>query len=280
MAAIAGLLVIIGVSGLIQADATKRLWTSNRTRVEQRYYGASVDSLIAQRDDDRSLTQRRARISPPVDYVSTDVNDFHYGVVFYTGRSSVIGYVNLKGTETYQLIRTQMDIPGETGASTRAFWSAAGMVIEGRADTIPDPEATKACATEFDCGDDIVVEPMEYGTYGHFVYRLTASATVAVMLNEAHYSGWRAVLCDAESPQQCRSVPTVRGTSGQITLELPEGDWLLKLDYRLPGQGIAWLLFVLGALMAAAAGVWVEVTARRISSRDPGSCTTQPLLRC
>ena len=251
---------LVVISGVTQANATKMLWTEDRTVVEHAYYGASVDDLVARRDDNREFAQRPSRISPPPFYNHVDVNDFHTNAVFYSGRSSVIGYLNLKATETYQIIRLQIDIRGDHGLHASAFWSAAGMVIEGLPDTMPDPDATEACATDFVCGDNLAVEPLSYETSGHFGYHVTVSAPTAVMLNEAHYSGWQAVLCDANATNNCQNLATARGTSGQITLDLPEGDWTLTLDYRLPRQQTAWFLFYLGVFAALAAGAAVAVS--------------------
>lgn len=265
-AVVAALGALTVASGVVQAAATSELWVNDRVQVERETYGATVSELLGQRHDG-ALVQRPARLPTPAEYTGPEAVSSKYGAVFYSGGSSVVGYINLRGTETFQMVRQQLEAPEPLGGDTRRFWEAAGMVIEGAPESMPTAAATSLCAESGECGEHLTALPVAYGTDGHFVYDLDAAAAVPVMLNEAHYRGWHAQLCSRADLRECRTVVTERGAAGQVTVQIPKGEWRLSLDYRLPGQRTAWLLFVGGLAGAGSCGGALTLSAGRARRR-------------
>ena len=261
----ATLVILATLSGVTAVFSSTYDWRTDRVAAEESYYGEAVDEMIADgaaiEGDVESV--RPERIAAPAEITGPDSVDPKYGSVFYTDETSVVGYVNLRGTETFELVKQQLGAEGEVGVNTLAFWQAEGMVIESLPDTVPTVAAIDMCLDTGQCGGSLVVEPVDYDEGGTLVYDLTLIADVAVMLNEAGYEGWTAELCAADAASDCTSIETVRGTSGQITLDVPEGEWRLTMEYRLPGQDLAWILFAAGSFVAIALGALAFVIDRR-----------------
>jgi hypothetical protein len=271
---VAALLAIAVASGALSVNSTHDEWGTGRSAAEARYYGASVDSYVADRDAAPDYLKQRPERVPAfgpglTDQVTTLGANFDLGRVFYSGDIGVDGYVNLRGTETFELVKQQLNAEGYVGYNTRAFWNAAGVAIEGAADSIPLEADVVLCETTGDCGPNLEATPVAYDADGYLAYDLRAGANIAVMLNEAGYTGWQATLCRASDKLGCESVPVVRGTSGQMTLAVPAGDWRLEVRYELPGMPLAWMLFGGSALVLAALSlVAVVLRVRRRTSDD------------
>ncbi len=268
---VAGLLGLVIVSGTLGAYAVTGPWRTDRAEAEVNYFGAPIASYLAQRDTQPMTAQRPARQPVPEVLASPDDIYWKFGSVFYSGDSSVFGYVNLRGTESWETIKSYLYQPGDIGLNAAAFWNAAGVVIEGAASTVPSAREIAACADTGECGDDLSVTPLAYNEKGSFSYQLDAGDDVGVMLNEAYYEGWDARLCTIGGTPVCTEVATARGTAGQLTLDVPEGEWRLELKYTLPGFASSWAVFwaalVFAALLAAFVELFPRWSARRASLR-------------
>ena len=278
----ASMVAIAAISGVLSVYSTRDEWRTDRVAAEAKYYGGTVDTFVAKRDAALPhLVQRPARVPAfgPVETEQTKTlgTNFDLGRVFYTGEIGVDGYVNLRGTETFELVKQQLNAEGYVGYNTRAFWNAAGIAIEGAADSIPLEADIVRCETAGNCGPNLKATPVAYDADGYLAYDLRADADIGVMFNEAGYKGWQATLCSAGDKLDCESLPVVRGTSGQITLAVPAGDWRLELHYVLPGLSLAWALFggsvsVLVAVSLAAA--IIRRRTRRSAERAAEPVTT------
>jgi hypothetical protein len=247
--------LIVAVSGVLGAFAVPQSWYYDRVQVEANYLGAPINTLIAERAAAKPTAQRPARAPVPEDRSNPAQIYWIFGSAFYSGHSAVFGYVNLKGTEVYDRIKSQIYSPGSLGRDAAAFWSAAGMVSQGSPDTVPSASSGELCASTGECGTNLTTVPISYSPTGAFSYRLGASADVDVILNEAGYSGWHATLCPADKSSDCRVVATRAGAGGELSLSIPQGVWRLDLEYRLPGLTTAWALFAVGVFLTLALAV-------------------------
>ena len=259
-AAAAMLIGVAACSGVSAVYAVPGLWRSDRVTTELSYFGSTVDRLIAS-PASVSDVQRPARIAPPENPTGADTIDNRYSVAFYTGQTSLFGYVNLRGTETYERIKSVTQLPGDDGAQERAFWSAAGEIFESDVTAVPTVASTSKCVASGQCGQALSSMAKSYNSNGHFSYSLVATRPVIAMANEAYYPGWTASICEMS---RCHSIVASSGTSGQIVLNIPKGSWTLHLDYRLPHLRLALGLFGFGALSVAMLVVLRAVRRRRV----------------
>jgi hypothetical protein len=262
------LVVATAASGVISAYAVPWLWRSDRAVTEERYLGASVADLLAQGAE--PTDQRPARVAPPEPGEPENNLDSEYSAAFFTGQPSLYGYVNLRGTESFNFVRGSVAAEAEHAADARVFWSAAGVVIEGATAIPPTAEATAACATDGLCGEHVRTTPLAYPVASELVYRVAVTADVSVSINEAWYEGWSARVCPTSATVDCQTLETRRGELGQIVLAVPRGDWTLDLRYSLPGMTIAWALFWLGIAMGIAVAA-VTFWRARTRQRDAAS---------
>jgi hypothetical protein len=261
------LLVAVTVSGTIWAFAVPASWRSDRPVSEQNYFQGSVQSFIDRARPNATVAQRPARTAIPDPIGGLDDIQWRFGSAFYSNTSAVLGYVNLRGTHTYDVQKHWLYTGDEQASHLAAFWDAQGVVIASPPDSVPLPLVLAQCSVTGDCGDGLTVKPVSYDRAGSFHYDVNASQITPVSLNEAWYSGWNATLCTAAGTD-CRVIPTAMGEFGQITLILPKGDAQLHLDYHLPGLSLAWVLFAVGILATALLVAVMAIAGARTRRRD------------
>ena len=261
------LLVAVTVSGTIWAFAVPESWRSDRPVSEQNYFQGSVRSFIDNAQPNATVAQRPARTAIPDPIGGLDDIQWRFGSAFYSNTSAVLGYVNLRGTHTYDVQKHWLYTGDEQASHLAAFWDAPGVVIASPPDSVPLPLVLAQCSVTGDCGGGLTVKPVSYDRTGSFRYDVKATQTAPVSLNEAWYSGWKATLCTVAGTD-CRVIPTAMGKFGQITLTLPKVDAQLHLDYRLPGLSLAWVLFAVGILATALLVAIMAIAGARTRRRN------------
>jgi hypothetical protein len=268
---------VTGVSGTFAAFSSPGEWRADRVAAESSAFGASVDQMLSERADPGE--QRPARRQPPPPDEEQDDLNLYWGRGFYDGVPSVYGYVNLRGTESFDVVRAGVESSNPTAVGARVFWSQPGMVIQGNEDEPPAPGDSERCAYFADCGTALRTTPLSYDSPEELVYGVVASEEVIVSANEAWYAGWTATACDDEDRDRCVDLPTRRGDYGQIVFDLPEGAWTLTLRYALPQLTTAWVLFGAGVAIAVIASALRTATPwwqRRRARRPSAPAATRP----
>ncbi|WP_158252535.1 hypothetical protein [Cryobacterium sp. Y57] len=265
----AGALVFLSlISGTHYVYSISNAWTVSRSAVEEANLGESVDSLIQERIPVTTSPGRPARIAPPEPPSDLESIARHYGSAFYTGDDSFFGYVNLRGTQTYEMIKVSAYLPDELGVASRKFWTASGIVVESVNSQLPSVATTAACVADGLCGPNLRSIPLAYSA-GSFVYGVESAVNIRVILNDAHYVGWSAQVCPPTGSRgDCMPVHSERGPSGEIAVDLPKGHWQLKLDYTLPGQRTSWILFWGGVGVVALSSIGAGLLSSRRGRTD------------
>ncbi len=230
-----GLIVVSAASGIASAYAVPGLWRNDRVGSELfAFEGQTVDDLLAERVEPG--IQRPARLPPPPPEFPQNNLETKWSRGFYTNVPSLYGYVNLRGTQTFEIIRNSVDPGAPAPVDARTFWDVAGIIVESDPVTPPPAEVSYGCSVAGDCGDHLVTEPIGYPAASTIVYHVATTETVSASANEPWYRGWTLTLCPVSGDGDCTQLETFRGDYGQIQFELPAGDWQLTLDYRLPGS--------------------------------------------
>jgi hypothetical protein len=240
---IAALLVLCtAVSGVIAVESSpaSTQWKADRGAAEMSYFGASVDSLITLGNDQALSERRPGRIPPPPFDEPQEFEATELGRTFYTGESSVYGYTGLRGTESYEIIKSFVGAE-DTRIEARAFWSAAGVLISHPNRLLPETVELQTCATSSSCGEHLTSSAVSYSP-GSFRYQATAARDILVSANEAYYIGWDVRACPVDR-DQCRALDVTRGSIGQLSFALPRGTWSVEMEYRLPYGIHSWFLF-------------------------------------
>jgi len=248
--AIVGLALVSVCSGFLSITTTGAPWRGDRLTLEQAF-GAPVDDLIKLRSvEGESAKQRPARADPGPKVTSSDFNDTRWGSAIYAGRLSLLGYVNLRGSQTFDTIQHQLLDPS-TSARVRAFWVAPGIGLGLAEGTLPEGRETNLCVQNHECGLGTEVTPVAYSPATPLVYVVEASRQdTTLSFNEAYYPGWRAEVCSSAGGCVMATVRT--GTAGEVRLGVPKGHSTVTLRYETPGLATAWYAFgggVLGLLM-------------------------------
>lgn len=266
------LLALTALSGYMAQRFTHVPWNDYRIAAEKAEYGSTVASLLAQGESPRPpQRQRPARLAPKPPLIPEMARAQRWGAVFYSRQAAVMGYVNLKGTGTYETINRDL-FTGPRSVATLAFWSAPGMLIpadpRGR---LPAPRETRECALTGRCGPRLQVRPTAYGG-AKLRYQVDSGNAMDVMANEAYYRGWTVTACQRSREATCRTLPVHAGRHAQVVFHIPRGMWSISLSYVLPGLRTAWNLWwvALVLLMCARPGVFLaESLSRRVRQGQP-----------
>lgn len=256
------LVVFTMASGALWAHSTREPWNLSRITAEVETYGATVDELISMRSPATEENQRPARTPLPHGYNEKVLFSQAWNGSYYSGKDTLGGYVNLKGSETVDRLTAALLDP-VSGTAFAEFLSAPGLLLEGGA----APDHFRQCARAAACGDALV-EPAGY-TPGNLKYQISSEEPFEAVLNEAYYAGWQAQVCDAST---CRALSPSRGNDGLIQVSLPDGEYTLELLYRAPGRDTGWAAFALGNLVMAC-GMLI----RSSSGRGTGVIRERPL---
>lgn len=245
--AVVGLTVVTLCSGLLAVEATPTPWRVDRA-AQEAGFGAPVDDLVARGRDAEADGERRPPRARPGDAVTEmSMLDTVWGGAYYTREPSVLGYVNLKGTQTFETMRAQFLDPAVLPVAAE-FWSAPGIALATDGDGgLPDPQDVVACAQDGACGPGVRVTPVSFALATPLVYDVTVPAGgTTLQLNEAYYPGWAAEVCVADD---CSAAPVRRGDAAELLVDVPGGTSTLTVTYRLPGMGAAWVAFGAGLLV-------------------------------
>lgn len=243
------------VSGVHWAAEGVRTWQTERVAAETNLWGATSGELIAQRSDD-SAERRPARtpVPPGADAAATWAE--RWNRAYWDGTAAVAGRVNLKGQDSFDLIRASVEEPGAVPGAAE-FWAAPGLVLAADAVT---SQGVADCVTAGRCGTGLEAVGTGY-VAGEHHYRVRAATATPVVLNEAHYPGWTASVCSGDD---CRDLPVTSSAIGAVATTVPAGSWDLTLRYRTPGQAAGWWCFAAGVLLA----VGYPVVSSRARSRN------------
>lgn len=239
--AVVGLALVSACSGLLAITTTSVPWRGDRLTLEQGF-GAPIDDLIKLRPvAGGAAEQRPPRADPGPEVTKSSILDTRWGSAFYTGKLSLLGYVNLKGSQTFETIRRQLLDPS-TSARVRAFWVAPGIGLGIAEGDLPGTRATDRCVRNHECGMGAVVTPVAYSPATPLVYDVTAPQPhTALSFNEAYYPGWQAEVCT--TADGCAMTAVRGGAAGEVRLDVPQGHSTVTLRYEMPGLATAWFAF-------------------------------------
>jgi hypothetical protein len=252
-AAALALVVLAGVSGVNWALDVTPPWRFPRAEVETSTWGTTSEALIAQYADDAELTQRPART--PLDDNAAPATDVHWNSSFYTGVDAVGGYVNLKGSQSFDAALVAVT-SAETYFQSRTVLAAPGIGIEVADPTaLPPVDAVVPCVVDGACGDGLTVHAAGYEP-GHLRYAVESKHQTTVMFNESYYEGWSVRACSTDGTD-CTDLEAERGAAGLMVVTMPQGTWDLEMDYQTPGKARDYAAFLLGLALIVGAGQWL-----------------------
>lgn len=254
---------LTAASGLAYGRAVADLWRVDSVLAQESLWGATSTELVEHRVDLSGAEQRSARSGIPLDAEPSELISSAYNGAYYTGLPSSGGYLNVHMSASFVEARKALEDPS-TAQAQRALLAAPGLVIGWEA-TLPTVDEVNTCVEEWRC-NGVTMEPISYEP-GDLVYEVSTPTTTGVLLNEAYYVGWSALLVDANG--RATTVEPSMGPGGVIALILPAGEWRLSLIYRTPLGGPANVLAALGLI--AMAGALAPAVRTRVRPRraDP-----------
>lgn len=246
-----GIILISIFSGLFSAYSTTQTWASSRIGVEVSHYGEEISSVISGSECSSlgESVRRRERALP-----EKEVSEWWHDTVALRGAfdctQSIGGYTNVPGNPT--LIKQQEAFKGEYGGVLIDFFSAPGAIVPVSAEGLPKND--DACLMEGECGS-LEFNPVYYSQDGHIVFDLSSKTQQRVILNESFYDGWDAQICFSNGG--CSALEVGPGIASSISLEIPEGQYQLGLEYNQPYRNEMMLLFWSATLLAISL-FWVK----------------------
>ncbi|WP_149202569.1 hypothetical protein [Actinotalea subterranea] len=257
-AAAALVVALAAGSGLTYVRAISDLWRVDSVVAQEALWGATSTELIAHHVDLTDSTQRVGRSARATEATRRDLIGTRYNSAYYTGIPSVGGYLNVHMSASFVEAHKALDDPA-TAEAAAALLEAPGIAIGWTGD-LPSPDAVARCVEDHQC-NGVTTTPVAYAV-DTFVYEIEAEVPMTVVLNEAYYTGWSALLVD-EQGRATVGEPTL-GPAGMIALQVPEGSWQVTLTYRTPLEGLADALAAAGLLLAA---VLTVARARALTGR-------------
>jgi hypothetical protein len=244
------LTVVIGTNWAFTNDLP---WRTDRISGETSTFGAPVDELISQRLQLEGLSQRPARVPMPEGADGATAQSSFSNRYSYLNRDSIVAYINLKGSETQSLLEEFL-VGSQASKGFADFLTAPGTAITvGRGEALTTSHFEE-CSERQSCGAATIV-PVSYSP-GHFEYEVTNPTPVDAVFNEAYYQGWTARSC---VDGVCEELEPARSAQGLVSIEMPSGHYLLRLDYSVRGAALGWLLFWLGVGGSTVACIWVAL---------------------
>lgn len=241
---VATLLILTVLSGYVWAFTTPVTWRTERVAAETVEYGAPVSELITSHRTSTTGEQRPARIAPPAGFDLVQLRDVFWNRVVFTGEAAVGGYTNLKG----QLTATDLEqalLDPTTGAAFTDFFEASGRAVTSTTDSYLSQSEMISCGLRSLCGDATVV-PNGYRP-GTIDYKVSAPQSVHAIFNEPYYEGWSLKVCTSE--KNCTQLAVQRDKTGLIQATLPQGQYIIELNYETPGRVVGWVLFWMGIIV-------------------------------
>jgi hypothetical protein len=246
--------------GLAINIASQAIWNMPRLPAERTFFGASVDSLIADGAVRPAPPTRPARqvpralggaMSPGAAYGAILLNPFGTRG-FFDGEYYVGGFTNFKRNPfAMQQFRAVSQTP-DLLPFFLAPQSGAPIAFNRLLDTSPQ------CLEHGSCGP-VVTKPISYAP-GHMSYSVASDARRRIAFNESYYPGWKAQVCSAFH-HVCTEVAVTSGPGRSLTVQVPRGYSIVKLDYAEPRHRLSRWLFWSGAVMLL--GVSITTWRRR-----------------
>ncbi len=251
------LAIMTAVTGTVWAFQTELPWRTDRIAGELSTFGETVETLISVRPAIGETVQRASRVPLPEDAAISGVMSGYSNRYSYLNLDSIVSYINLKGSVTQALLVESLVGPNAS-PEFAAFLAAPGTAVTVVPGSSVDAGQLSACVESSSCGDASVT-PISY-TPGHLTYEFSSPGKLDAIFNEAYYQGWTAEACIDSS---CQALPAGRNAQGLVSVAVPEGTYLLHLDYVVRGAVTGWLLFWGGSVTAIAAMAWVLICRRR-----------------
>ncbi|QYH36001.1 hypothetical protein [Salinibacterium sp. M195] len=155
----------------------------------------------------------------------------------FSGEYTVGGYRASNISLTQQELTANL-LSEDHGQRFMALLSAPGIVLGNDPKLVSEAEIA-ACASTGVCGS-VNSMPASYSA-GEYEYEVVVEKETLVVLNEAYYPGWQATICSTD--QGCQRIAVVRSDTSLVQLQLPQGNFELKLEYVTPGRSLSWWLF-------------------------------------
>jgi hypothetical protein len=254
-----GVVVVIATaaSGIAASRATTSTWAMDAAAAQRSLWGVESSELISHTvEPDKERRRARSAIDDPT--APEDLIDPRYNSSYFTGLDSVGGYLNVQNSPSYVEARRALLDPA-VSASAAALLQAPGVIVAWPGSDLPAPETIESCSTSTECGG-VSVDPVSYGP-GRLVYEVASSTPMRVIVNEAYYPGWTALLVDDHG--RAHALPVELGPVGLIQLTLPEGSWRLMLSYDTPYGAASGILAAVGALALVLWSIAGGLTRRR-----------------
>ena len=253
-------MILTAVIGTAWAFKTELPWRTERVAGEISSFGDAVDTLISQRPPLGESAQRQGRVPLPEDAVGSGPANGYSNRYSYLNQDSIVSYINLKGSVTQTLLEGSLMGPNAS-PEFAAFLAAPGTAVTTAPGSTVSSAEFSACVEGTSCGD-AAIAPVSY-TPGHLTYRFSSPGELDAIFNEAYYQGWTAEACVEE---ECQTLPVSRSAQGLVLVEVPEGDYLLQLNYVVRGASMGWILFWSGVASAVVAAAWL-LNRRREASK-------------
>jgi hypothetical protein len=271
----AAVLVALTVaSGMAYGSTVQSRWNADTLALQNELWGATSAQLIDQRVAPAAATQRPARMVTPPGASPKELISAGFNSSYYTGILGIGGYLNAQGSPSFVTARGVLENPA-TAEDARALLGAPGIAISRGAGPAGMPAAAdvRHCVETGECGS-VISTPVSYEP-GHMVFDLEAQWDSPVILNEAYYTGWSALLVNDYG--RSKAVEPQFGPGGMMTVEVPEGSWRLTVTYRTPLADPALALALLGVLVLAVFPVWALWRHRRPGAGDAPASRRDPL---
>lgn len=263
------LTILTGITGTVWAFQAELPWRTARIEGEISSFGGTVDALISQRPPAGATVQRAARVPLPAGAVGSGPANSYSNRYSYLNRDSIVSYINLKGSATQ--IRLEESLMGPNASPEfAAFLAAPGTAVTiARGSSVSAAELS-ACVENGSCGDASVT-PISY-IPGHLTYEISSPGMLDAIFNEAYYQGWAAEACTDDS---CQTLPVSRSAQGLVSVEVPEGTYLLHLNYIVRGAAMGWVLFWGGVVTAMTAMAGALIRRRKPRTPEPVSTSAE-----
>lgn len=238
-------LILIGTTsmvGFLWAIHNEITWKHPRERIEVRYYGSSVATLI-ENQLLVELTKRPPRQGPEFPTDPAVLQSPAWNGSEFQRSFSVGGYVNLKGQSRFD----QMILWSSQPESKNWF---TALSLESTAWILPSNVESDLRSADCVIDQSCLLSGLAVNSWkaGEINVVVPVGSVGTVVINELAYKGWRVKICTATG---C-TTENVRTGEGNTFLSAPidANVTSLRFYYVTSARGVSWLLFVIGVLIA------------------------------
>lgn len=242
------LIILAAIQGFLFNNDQDRPWEIEWSEnISRQLFG--VEKISMPSPAPLSVRPERVVVGVGIEEILKFRNHPLYNRCWYEGAYCLFGYNNLRLSIPHKALENSLRSDSGNYELLRFITSPQKLLIfpKDQDITINDKFSNDGEYIRKELG--VLVKPVSYASE-KIVYQVKTPQEIRVLENEIWWRGWTVKLCDEEGG--CRvSYPSTPTSNYLRSWSVPEGDWLVVLEFEPSGVFVSQLLFLFGVLLVS-----------------------------